>query len=370
MKRYLRYVTLALAVGLLLAPQVLAQQTQRIKDLASVAGVRENQLIGYGLVVGLDGSGDRSPFTNQTFSNMMGQFGITIPEGTDPRLRNVAAVSVHASLPPFARPGQTIDVTVSSLGNADSLRGGSLLMTPLTGPDGNTYAVAQGNLLVGGFGVEGADGSSVTVNVPSAGRIPNGATVEREVQSGFNTGDYLTFHLNRPDFTTASRMAEAINDLLGPESAYALDGGSVRVTAPRDANQRVSYLSVLENIEVQAGDARAQVIVNARTGTIVVGKHVTLNEVAVTHGNLTVTIDNTLQVSQPEPFTEGETVVVPDADIDVEEDDNRMFLVGDTVTLEDLVNAVNGIGAAPGDLMAILEAMQQAGALNAELIVI
>ncbi|TGG95993.1 flagellar basal body P-ring protein FlgI [Natronospirillum operosum] len=355
---------------LLLTLSALAQQTQRIKDLASVAGVRENQLIGYGLVVGLDGSGDRAPFTNQTFSNMMGQFGISIPEGTDPRLRNVAAVSVHASLPAFARPGQTIDVTVSSLGNAGSLRGGSLLMTPLTGPDGNTYAVAQGNLLVGGFGVEGADGSSVTVNVPSAGRIPNGAIVEREVATGFNNSDYLTFNLNRPDFTTATRMADSINDLLGPETAYALDGGSVRVTAPRDSSQRVSYMSVLENLQVEAGEERARVIVNARTGTIVVGKHVTLNEVAVTHGNLTVTIDNTLQVAQPAPFTDADPVVVPDTDIDVEEDDNRMFLVGETVTLEDLVNAVNGIGAAPGDLMAILEAMQQAGALNAELIVI
>ncbi len=363
----MRRLIIGTLLGLLLAGTAGAD---RIKDLASVAGVRSNQLIGYGLVVGLDGTGDRAPFTDQSFRNMMQQFGISIPEGTDPRLRNVAAVSVHAELPAFSQPGQTIDVTVSSLGNSDSLRGGSLLMTPLNGADGNTYAVAQGNLLVGGFGVEGADGSSVTVNVPSAGRIPNGATVERSVPTGFNRGDHLTFNLNRADFTTATRMAQAINDLLGPGSAQALDAGSVRVTAPRDANQRVSYLSVLENIEVEPGEERAKVIVNARTGTIVVGKHVTLESVAVTHGNLTVTIDNTLQVSQPEPLTEGETVVVPDAEIDVDEEDNRMFLMGETVTLEDLVNAINGIGAAPGDVMSILEAMQQAGALNAELIII
>ncbi|WLD57041.1 flagellar basal body P-ring protein FlgI [Salinispirillum sp. LH 10-3-1] len=342
----------------------------RIKDIASVAGVRDNQLVGYGLVVGLDGTGDRAPFTNQTFSNMMAQFGITIPEGVDPRLRNVAAVSIHATLPAFARPGQAIDVTVSSLGNAGSLRGGSLLLAPLKGADGNVYAVAQGNLLVGGFGAQGADGSSITVNVPSAGRIPSGAIVEREVRSGFNEGDFLTFNLHRADFTTAMRMAEAINDMLGPGSAYALDAGSVRVTAPRDSNQRVTFLSVLENIEVQQGEGRAKVIVNSRTGTIVIGQHVRITPVAITHGNLTVTIDNTLQVAQPEPFTDGETAVVPDTEIAIEEEENRMFLFGPTITLEDVVAAVNEVGASPSDLMAILEAMKQAGALNAELIVI
>lgn len=342
----------------------------RIKDIASVAGVRDNQLVGYGLVVGLDGTGDRAPFTNQTFSNMMAQFGITIPEGVDPRLRNVAAVSIHATLPAFARSGQTIDVTVSSLGNASSLRGGSLLLAPLRGADGNTYAVAQGNLLVGGFGAQGADGSSITVNVPSAGRIPSGAIVEREVASGFNEGDYLTFNLHRADFTTATRMAQTINDMLGPNSAYAMDAGSVRVTAPRDSNQRVSFLAVLENLEVEQGEGRARVIVNSRTGTIVIGQHVRISPVAITHGNLTVTINQTLQVAQPAPFTEGEAVVVPDAEIDIDEEENRMFLFGPTATLEDVVTAVNEVGASPSDLMAILEAMKQAGALNAELIVI
>ena len=347
-----------------------AAYADRIKDLSSVQGVRNNQLVGYGLVVGLSGTGDRAPFTNQTFRNMMEQFGITIPQGENPRLRNVAAVSVHATLPPFSKPGQEIDVTVSSIGNADSLRGGSLLLTPLRGPDGQTYAVAQGNLVVSGFGAEGQDGSSISVNVQSAGRIPSGAIVERGVENTFSQGDYLTFNLHRPDFTTAKRMATVINDLLGPDAAYAVDAASVRVTAPRDPNQRVSFISVLENLDVTPGEESAKVIINSRTGTIVVGKHVRVEPVAITHGNLTVTIDNQLNVSQPEPLSGGETVVVPDTDIQIDEGDNRMFLFGPTVTLNDIVNAVNEVGAAPGDLMAILEALKSAGALKAELIVI
>ena len=347
-----------------------AVQADRIKDLSSVQGVRNNQLVGYGLVVGLSGTGDRAPFTNQTFRNMMEQFGITIPDGEDPRLRNVAAVSVHATLPPFSKPGQEIDVTVSSIGNAESLRGGSLLLTPLRGPDGQTYAVAQGNLVVSGFGAEGQDGSSISVNVQSAGRIPNGAIVERGVSNTFSQGDYLTFNLHRPDFTTAKRMSTVINELLGPNAAYAVDAASIRVTAPRDPSQRVSFISVLENLEVTPGEEAARVIINSRTGTIVVGKHVRVEPVAITHGNLTVTIDNQLNVSQPEPLSEGETVVVPDTDIQIDEGNNRMFLFGPTVTLNDIVNAVNEVGAAPGDLMAILEALKSAGALKAELIVI
>ncbi|WP_108124492.1 flagellar basal body P-ring protein FlgI [Saccharospirillum mangrovi] len=344
---------------------------ERIKDLSSVQGVRNNQLVGYGLVVGLDGSGDRAPFTNQTFRNMMEQFGITIPEGQNPNLNNVAAVSVHATLPPFAKPGQEIDVTVSSIGNADSLRGGSLLLTPLRGPDGQTYAVAQGNLVVSGFGAEGEDGSSITVNIQNAGRIPNGAIVERGVANTFSQGDYMTFNLHRPDFTTAKNMAATINELLGPGAAYAVDAASVRVTAPRDPNQRVSFISVLENLNVQPGEEAARVIINSRTGTIVVGQHVTVSPVAITHGNMTVTIDNTQNVSQPNPLSEtGETAVVPDTEITIDEGNNRMFLFGPTVTLNDIVDAVNQVGAAPGDLMAILEALKSAGALKAELIVI
>lgn len=342
----------------------------RVKDLANVAGVRSNQLLGYGLVVGLDGSGDKAPFTNQTFTNMMKQFGITIPPGTDPKLKNVAAVSIHAELPAFAKPGQTIDITVSSLGNAKSLRGGSLLMAPLKGADGQVYAVAQGNLVVGGFGVDGADGSSITVNVPVAGRIPNGASVEREVKSYFNQGDHLTFNLRQSDFTTAKRLAETINNLLGPGTAYAMDATSVRVTAPRDSNQRVSFLSLLENLEVTPGESLAKVVINSRTGTIVIGNHVRIDPVAVSHGNLTVTIKNKLDAIQPDAFSDGETAIVPDTEITAEQEDSRMFLMGPTVTLDDVVNAVNEVGAAPGDLMAILEAMKEAGALHAELIVI
>lgn len=342
----------------------------RIKDLSAVQGVRNNQLVGYGLVVGLDGSGDKAPFTNQTFRNMMEQFGLTIPEGEDPKLKNVAAVSIHATLPAFAKPGQEIDITVSSLGNASSLRGGSLLLAPLRGADGNIYAVAQGNLVVGGFGAEGEDGSSIKVNIQSAGRIPNGAIVERAVPNTFSQGDYLTFNLHRPDFTTAKRMSETINTLLGPEAAYAVDAASVRVTAPRDANQRVSFLSVLENLEVDPGEGAAKVIINSRTGTIVVGKHVKIETVAITHGDLTVTVQNDVIIDQPEGFSAGETVVVPQANLDIEEEKGPMFLFGPTVTLNDLVNAVNEVGAAPGDLMAILEALKSAGALKAELIVI
>ncbi|MEJ2044605.1 MAG: flagellar basal body P-ring protein FlgI [Reinekea sp.] len=342
----------------------------RIKDLSAVQGVRNNQLVGYGLVVGLDGSGDKAPFTNQTFRNMMEQFGITIPEGEDPKLKNVAAVSVHATLPPFAKPGQEIDVTVSSIGNASSLRGGSLLLTPLKGADGRVYAVAQGNMVVSGFGADGEDGSSIKVNIQSAGRIPNGGIVERSVPNAFSEGDFLTFNLHRPDFTTAKRMQEVINDLLGPNAAYAVDAASVRVTAPRDANQRVSFLSVLENLEVTPGEEAARVIINSRTGTIVVGQHVKIDPVAITHGDLTVTIKNNLEAVQPDALSAGETVVVPNTDVNAQQEQNPMFLFGPTVTLQDLVDAVNEVGAAPGDLMAILEALKSAGALKAELIVI
>ncbi|MFN3235450.1 MAG: flagellar basal body P-ring protein FlgI [Pseudomonadales bacterium] len=354
---------------LLVAPYA---EAQRLKDLASIAGVRSNQLVGYGLVVGLDGSGDQTtqtPFTIQTFNNMMKRFGITPPPGITPQLKNVAAVAIHADLPPFSKTGQTIDITVSSIGNAKSLRGGSLLITPLKGIDGKVYAIAQGNLVVGGFGAEGADGSSITVNVPSVGRIPNGATVEREPPSGFMQGD-LTFNLHQPDFTTAKRISDLINELLGPDVAYAIDGGAVRVSAPLSANERVSYLSVLENLEIEAGEAPAKVIINSRTGTIIIGQHVEVTPAAVTHGSLTVTISEATGVSQPNALGEGETVVVPQSEVDIVEESNRMFNFSPGVSLDEIVGAVNQVGAAPGDLMAILEGLKQAGALKAELVVI
>lgn len=358
-------------ISLLLAALLtMPAYAQRIKDLTSVEGVRSNQMVGYGLVVGLDGTGDKAPFTNQTFINMMNEFGISIPPGTDPKLKNIAAVSLTASLPPFAKPGQTIDVTVSSIGNAKSLRGGTLLFAPLRGADGQIYAVAQGNLVVGGFGVDGADGSSITVNVPSVGRIPNGATVERAVANGFSRGDSLVLNLNAPDFTTAKRLSDRINSLLGPETAYAVDATSVRVSAPRDPSQRVSFLSMIENLDVTPGEATAKVIINSRTGTIVIGKHVRIEPVAVTHGSLTVTVKENIQINQPGALANGETVVAPATDITAEEDKNPMFVFAPGVSLDEIVKAVNEVGAAPGDLMAILEALKQAGALNAELIVI
>lgn len=348
-------------------------QAERLKDIASIAGIRSNQLIGYGLVVGLDGSGDQTtqtPFTVQTFNNMLTEFGITVPPGTRIQMKNVAAVAIHADLPAFSSPGQTIDITVSSIGNAKSLRGGSLLMTPLKGIDGQVYAIAQGNMVVGGFGAEGADGSRITVNVPSVGRIPNGATVERAVANPFASGDHLVFNLNRPDFTTAKRVVDQINNTFGPDVAQAMNAGSIRVRAPLDPNQRVDYMSMVENLQVEQGNATARVVINSRTGTIVIGQDVRVQPAAVTHGGLTVTISENYQVSQPEPFSGGQTVITPSSQISIEEGDSRMFIFNPGVSLDEIVRAVNQVGAAPGDLMAILEALKQAGALNADLVVI
>jgi flagellar P-ring protein precursor FlgI len=343
---------------------------ERIKDITSIAGVRSNQLIGYGLVVGLDGSGDKAPFTTQTFKNMMAEFGITIPEGTDPKLKNVAAVSITAEMPAFAKPGQRLDITVSSLGNAKSLRGGSLLFAPLKGADGQVYAIAQGNLVVGGFGIQGNDGSKLTVNVPSVGRIPNGASIERSIPNAFGHGDSLILNLDEANFTTARHIVDHLNDLLGPGTAEALDATSIRLSAPRDLSQRVSFLSVVENMEVEMGQARAKVIINSRTGTIVMGQNVRIDAVAVTHGSLTVTVQENLNVVQPGALAGGETAIVPQTEINAEQENNRMFKFGAGITLDQIVNAVNEVGAAPGDLMAILEALKQAGALKAELVVI
>jgi flagellar P-ring protein precursor FlgI len=348
-------------------------QAERLKDLASIQGVRGNQLLGYGLVVGLNGTGDQTtqtPFTLQTFNNMMAQFGIKVPVGGNAQLKNVAAVALYADLPAFAKPGQSIDVTVNSIGNAKSLRGGSLLMAPLKGVDGNIYAIAQGSLVVGGFDAEGKDGSRITVNVPSSGRIPNGASVERSVPSAFEQGNTLTLNLNRADFTTAKRIVDKINELLGPGVAQALDAGSVRVSAPIDPGQRVDYLSILENLDVEAGQAMAKIIINARTGTIVIGQNVRVQPAAVTHGSLTVTITEEPIVSQPNALAGGDTVVVPKSKVNADQELKPMFKFGPGTTLDEIVRAVNQVGASPSDLMAILEALKQAGALQADLIVI
>jgi flagellar P-ring protein precursor FlgI len=373
MRKVKKYAEIRL-IGLLLAALIFSTNTdaERLKDLTTIAGVRSNQLIGYGLVVGLDGSGDQTtqtPFTIQSLKSMLSQFGIVVPPNLRPQLKNVAAVSIHATLPPFTKPGQNIDVTVSSIGNAKSLRGGSLLMTPLKGADGKIYAIAQGNLVVGGLGVE-ADGSSVTVNIPSVGRIPNGASVERSVATAFTNGNSLVLNLNTPDFTTASRVAGTINKTLGEGTATALDGVSIRVNAPLDPAQRVSFMALLEDFEVEPGESAAKVVVNSRTGTIVIGKHVRLSPVAITHGSLTVTITAKPIISQPGPLSGGTTAVVPAADIAVNEAEARAFLFDAGTSLEDIVRAINEVGASPSDLMAVLEALKQAGALKANLVII
>ena len=373
-RRRLRASCLALALALvtfLLASG--PARAERVEDLATVAGVRTNQLVGYGLVVGLDGTGDQTsqtPFTIQSIENMLAKFGVTVPANTNPMLKNVAAVTVHASLPPFAKPGQTIDITVSSIGNATSLRGGSLIMTPLSGADGQVYAMAQGSVLVSGFGVEGKDGSSITVNIPSSGRIPNGATVERAVPTSFDASPYVTLNLNTPDFTTAARLTAAINKLLGPETAEALDAVSVRVRAPIEPSQRIAYVSTLERLDIDPAAPPARVIINSRTGTVVISSEVRVMAAAVASGSLTVTITERNDVSQPNAFSNGSTTVTPRSTVDVKQEKAHMFEFPAGVNLNEIVQAVNSVGAAPGDLVAILEALKEAGALRAQLIVI
>ncbi|HWK55298.1 MAG TPA: flagellar basal body P-ring protein FlgI [Hyphomicrobiales bacterium] len=370
MKRAFLFLLLALAAG----GFGNTAQAERVKDMVSIAGVRGNQLVGYGLVVGLNGSGDQTmqtQFTVQSMKSMLAQLGVVVPDNVNPQLKNVAAVMVHAELPAFAKLGQSMDVTVSSIGNASSLRGGALLMTPLRGADGQVYAIAQGNLIVGGLGVEGADGSRITVNIPSSGRVPNGATVEREVPSSFSDGErLLTLNLHQSDFTTALRLTEQINAAFGVGTASALDGSSVQVLGPAETNQKVAFVAMLENLEVEPGEAPARIIVNSRTGTVVIGAHVRVEQAAVSHGSLTVTIAENQQVSQPGPFSNGTTQTTQNSQVFIDEEDNRMFLFQPGVTLDELVRAVNQVGASPSDLVAILEALRQVGALRAELIVI
>lgn len=359
---------------LVLAASVEPVRAERIKDLVDIAGVRSNQLVGYGLVIGLDGTGDRTtqaPFTIQSLITMLEKLGVRLEPGTNLQLKNVAAVMVYADLPAFAKPGQRIDITVSSIANAESLRGGSLIMTPLKGLDGQVYAIAQGNLIVGGLGISGADGSRVTVNVPSVGRIPNGATVERSVPTSFATSDHLTLNLHQADFTTATRLANRINAFLGMGTARPIDATSIEIAAPKSLSERIAFVSVIENLDIRPGEAPARVIINSRTGTVVISSHVRVLPAAVSHGSLVVTIREDFDVSQPEPFSRGgRTVVTPDTEISVTEGENRMFLFKPGVELSEIVRAVNEVGAGPGDLVAILEALREAGALRATLIVI
>jgi flagellar P-ring protein precursor FlgI len=347
-----------------------ASFAERIKDIANIDGVRENQLTGYGLVVGLNGTGDKTNFSEQSLVSMLKKFGINVPAGVKTNAKNIAAVAVVANLKSFAKPGQKIDITVSSLGNSKSLRGGTLLVTPLKGINGKIYAVAQGNLIVGGLDATGKDGSKVTVNVPSVGRIPNGAIIEREVPNAFASKPYIRLNLKNSDFTTASNMVESINDLLGEGTAKALDSETIEVQAPSSPDKKVKYLSVIENIEVKTGEAAAKVIINSRTGTVVINQAVRVKPAAITHGGIMLKIDENDGVEQPNPLAQGQTAGVANSDVSVKEDNSRMFEFKEGVNLNDIVNAINKVGVAPSDLVIILEALRQADALKAELIVI
>ena len=368
MMRIARTILLALLVVM-----PVTASAERIKDLANIQGVRENQLLGYGLVAGLDNSGDlttQTPFTVQSVISMLTQMGVSLPPNIILQLKNVAAVMVTATLPPFARPGQTIDVTVSSMGNAKSLRGGTLLMTPLKGADGQVYAMSQGNLLVGGVGAA-AGNAKVQVNHLSVGRIPGGATVERAVPTVLGQGDYINLELNVMDFTTATRLADAINVGLSPstEIAAAVDGRTVQVRAPT-GSARVAFVSQVENLQVDPAQGGARVIVNARTGSVVMNQMVTLENCAISHGNLTVVINTDVAVSQPNPFSQGKTVQVAKSTIDIQSDKGGLVMLNKGVSLGEVVKALNSIGATPQDLLAILQAMKSAGALRAELEII
>ena len=351
----------------------------RLKDLTSIAGVRTNQLVGYGVVVGLAGTGDGSSgLTLQSLQSMVSQFGL-VTDAANLTAKNAAAVMVTAEMPAFMKPGQRMDVTVSTVGGAKSLRGGMLLMTPLLGADGETYAIAQGSLVVGGLGVTGNDGSSVIVNVPTVGRIPRGAFVERMVETPFQSTDTVLLNLHQGDFSTAMRVADAVNEVFGPDVATPLDASTIKVRAPVDPAQKVSFVSLLENINVDPARPAAKVIVNSRTGTIVIGGDVKVTPSVVTHGSLTVRINEDKQVTpttniaqnaQGTVVTPGEPVVTDDTEIIIEEEPARAFVFDPGVELSDVVDAINGVGASPADLVVILEALREAGALRAEIIVI
>ena len=350
----------------------LPSRAERLKDLSSIQGVRDNPLIGYGLMVGLDGSGDQTmqtPFTTQSLNNMLGQLGVTVPAGTSMQLKNVAAVMVTATLPPFARPGQNIDITVSSLGNAKSLRGGTLLMTPLKGADGQVYALAQGNMVVGGAGAS-ANGSKVQINQLSSGRIPAGAIVERAVDSPLGGDGTLMLELNTSDFGTAQMAMDAINRAFGPGTATALDARVIQVTAPARPEERVGFMARMQNIDVSPAQAVAKVVINARTGSVVMNQNVRLNDCAVAHGNLSVVINTEPVISQPNPLSGGATVAAQKSQIEISVAGSALQVVRGGASLADVIKGLNTLGANPQDLVSILQAMKAAGALRAELEII
>ena len=368
-------VLLCLAIGLAASPVM----ADRLKDMTSIAGVRANQLVGYGVVVGLAGTGDgNSGLTLQSLQSMVSQFGL-VTDAASLNAKNVAAVMVTAEMPAFMKPGQRLDVTVSTVGGSKSLRGGTLLMTPMLGADGETYAIAQGNLVVGGLGVTGNDGSSVIVNIPTVGRIPRGASIEKMVDTPFQSTDNVLLNLHQSDFSTAMRVADAVNEVFGPEVAVPLDASTIKVRAPVDPAQKVSFVSLLENIEVDPARPAAKVIVNSRTGTIVIGGDVRVTPSVVTHGSLTVRINEDKQVTQTNTVTQnqqgaviapGQAEVNDDTEIIIEQEPVRAFVFDMGVELSDVVDAINGVGASPADMVAILEALREAGSLRAEIIVI
>ena len=368
---FIAHAACALLVFVLATPSLVF--AERVKDITSIAGVRDNQILGYGLIVGLEGTGDSTGqvrFTEQSLRSMLSQYGVTIPPNIQINPKNVAAVSVHAVIPPFTKPGQRIDVTVSSLGNSKSLRGGALLMTPLRGVDGQIYAIAQGEIVVGGISAGGADGSNVQKNISSAGRIPNGATIERSVGNSFASTPDITLHLHKPDFTTARRLVDAINRTLGGKQAVAQDAVSVVVRGPVNADGRVAFISILENIQVTPADTAARIVVNSRTGTIVIGQHVTVMPAAVSHGNITVTIKEEVTVDQPGAFAGGQTEVTNNSTIQIAEQSGSIRAIPRGVTLNEVVKSLNQVGASTSDLIAILEALKQLGALRGQLVII
>ncbi|WP_170107572.1 flagellar basal body P-ring protein FlgI [Photobacterium indicum] len=362
-------------IGLLLILCPLSLQAQPLFSVVDIQGIRENQLVGYGLVVGLSGTGDKSQtkFTSQSVKNMLSQFGVQLPSNVDPKLKNVAAVAVNATLPALASKGQSLDITVLSIGDAKSLRGGTLLLTPLKGADGQIYAIAQGNLVVGGVVAQGSSGSGITINVPTAGLIPNGGIIEREISSSFLSASTVVLNLKKPGFNTARNIEKGINELFGPDVALAQSHARINVRAPHDPSQRVTFLAMLENLDIETGPRPARVVFNARTGTIVVGKNVKVHTAAVSHGNLTVSVMESSNVSQPNAFGRGNTAITPESDVSIDQERGKVFIWPDSdegTSLQTIVDAVNSLGATPNDLMAILIALDEAGALDGELVVL
>ncbi len=353
--------------------------SDRLKDLTSIAGIRSNQLVGYGIVVGLNGTGDGNiGLTLQSMQSMVSRFGL-VTDTAGLNGANTAAVMVTADMSAFAKPGQTLDITVSTLGKASSLRGGTLLMTPLLGADGETYAIAQGNLVVGGLGVTGQDGSSVVVNIPTVGRVPRGATIEKLVETPFLKSDNIILNLHQGDFSTSLEVSNAINEIFGPDVSVPLDASSIKVRSPKDPAQKVAFVSLLENIEIEPARPKAKVIVNARTGTIVIGGDVRVTPAVVTHGSMTVRVNEDQTVNQNNNLamnsdqvviTPGDATVTPDTEIGVDEEVAKAFIFDPGVELSEIVESINAVGASASDLVAILEALREAGSLRAELIII